>query len=466
MEVLPELWVPPAQQWLSSSPGRIAPEGYSWMQAVHWVAGSGLYQPRRHRSSGLRSFSTTTVRVAQLLTDLTPCFPGIDYLMRRTGLSERTVEYHLAALRETGLLAYITRGTRVRGERAQASEFARMIPVEFDQALGIRTVGEGVQRRVTGIAESGRELMARLGKKARKKVRTRRSKTSRKTVSGASTGPILGRARCTPMGGGAEGSSAAGVTPCPPESKLASGASKSSTPESSPKTAGGRRKLNKVARRFQLARELTEELDWLRGCAVPRIAWVTRHVADAGWTVTDVRGWLHLRGEAARVRRGSGLLAVLLDGAENTLNTPAKRTEAVEKWRSAQEAARRERIQQVRARAERFEGDWQAPASRAVQREVEAAFAQVREVATGRCQDQPLSTDHQGDDAALTDQQVKNMRIRARDELLQGVTDLIDLAVDSMGREAAAHLYGVDLVRRAEQLACGARSSLMTYGNQ
>ncbi|CAM5302574.1 hypothetical protein SFUMM280S_10694 [Streptomyces fumanus] len=53
-------------------------------------------------------------------------------------------------------------------------------------------------------------------------------------------------------------------------------------------------------------RELTQEPDWLRGA---RIAWVARNGADAGWTVTDVKGWLHLRGEAARVRRGSGLLA-------------------------------------------------------------------------------------------------------------------------------------------------------------
>ncbi|MFE5492617.1 hypothetical protein ACFQ7Z_22080 [Streptomyces virginiae] len=33
------------------------------------------------------------------------------------------------------------------------------------------------------------------------------------------------------------------------------------------------------------------------------------------------------------------------------------------------------RIQQVRARAERFDGDWDAPTSRAVQRRVDEAFA-------------------------------------------------------------------------------------------
>ncbi|MFB6992853.1 transcriptional regulator, partial [Streptomyces sp. NPDC056304] len=138
--VLPALYVPEASQWLTTSTGRIALDGYSWLQAVHWVAGSGLYEPRRHRSHGPRSFGLTTVRVAQELAQLSPCRPGIEYLMRRTGLAERAVEYHLGMLRETGLLAWIVKGTRVSGGPAQASEFARMIPVEFDAALGIRTV--------------------------------------------------------------------------------------------------------------------------------------------------------------------------------------------------------------------------------------------------------------------------------------------------------------------------------------
>nr|WP_011116913.1 hypothetical protein [Streptomyces violaceoruber]AAO50158.1 hypothetical protein [Streptomyces violaceoruber] len=110
--VLPGLFVPEASQWLSTSAGRLAGDGYSWMQAVHWVAGSGLYKPRRHRSHGPRSFGATTVRVAQELAQLFPCRPGIEYLMRRTGLAERSVEYHLGMLREAGLLAWIVKGTR------------------------------------------------------------------------------------------------------------------------------------------------------------------------------------------------------------------------------------------------------------------------------------------------------------------------------------------------------------------
>ncbi|MER5974601.1 transcriptional regulator [Streptomyces sp. NPDC002055] len=474
--VVPELFVAEASQWLSTSSGRIAGEGYSWMQAVHWVAGSGLYQPRRHRSHGPRSFGPTTVRVAQELAALSPCRPGIKYLMRRVGLSERAVQDHLRILRETGLLAWIVKGTRVAGDGGQASEFARMIPPEFDVALGIRTVqrdedAPAYTRAVSGIAEAGRELVAKLAKKAARKVRKPRSTTSSKApAKGAEQGAVTAvsdEARCTPMQVGTSALSTAGTTSLPPESKLASGEAKSPTPKKSKAKAGGRRKLNVVGRRFQLARELTQELDWLRGCSVPRIAWVARGVADAGWTVTDVRGWLHLRGEAARVRRGSGLLAVLLAGAETALNTPAKRADAVEQWRGAQEAARRDRVQQVRARTERYDGDWHAPSSRAVQEEVEAAFAQVRDAANGgRHQDQDDVADDQDLEAELSEQELAQLRADAWGQLMEGETDLVMTAVNSLGPPAAERIYGAELVHRARQIASGSRSSLMTYGRR
>ncbi|MEW2458755.1 transcriptional regulator [Streptomyces albus] len=476
--VLPGLYVPEASQWLSTSSGRIAGDGYSWMQAVHWVAGSGLYEPRRHRSHGPRAFGPTTVRVAQELAQLSPCRPGIEYLVRRTGLSERSVEYHLGMLRETGLLAYVVKGTRVRGERAQASEFALMIPAEFDAALGIRTVqrDEGAPaytRAVSGISEAGRELMAKLAKKAARKVRKPRSKTSSKAATKASArGAELGvvtavsdEARCTPMQVGTSASPSAGDTPLPPESKLASGEAKTPTPKKSQAKAGGSRKLNVVGRRFQLARQLTQELDWLRGCAVPRIAWVARHVADAGWTSTEVRAWLHLRGETARVRRGSGLLATLLAGAETVLDTPAKRTAAVEQWHAAEETARRERIQQVRARTERYEADWEAPTSRAVRREVEAAFAKVKEAANGGPHQNDV-TDGQALEAELREHELAQLRTDAWGQYMAGETDLVMTAVNAMGRPAAERIYGAELVQRAHRIASGSHSSLMTYGRR
>ncbi|BAG16863.1 hypothetical protein [Streptomyces griseus] len=197
--------------------------------------------------------------------------------------------------------------------------------------------------------------------------------------------------------------------------------------------------------------------------------------ADAGWTVTDVRAWLHMRGEVARVRRGSGLLAVLLAGAATVLDTPGKRADAIEQWRRAQETARRHRIEQVRDRTERYDGGWAMPTSYCLQQDVAAAFAKVREVATGG---RAALTNHQdsGPDTeslpigpgvqGLQDDEIVLARNDARQRLMMGDTSLITVAVDTLGREEAEHLYGPALVRRGMQLACGARSSLMTYGRR
>ncbi|MEU2999324.1 hypothetical protein ABZ684_17390 [Streptomyces sp. NPDC006995] len=234
--------------------------------------------------------------------------------------------------------------------------------------------------------------------------------------------------------------------------------------------------MNKVGQRYRLAKDLVQDLDWLRGCSVPRIAWVAREVADAGWTVTDVRAWLHLRGEVSRVRRGSGLLALLLANAQNVLNTPAKRTEAVDQWRGAQEAARRYRIEQVRARTERYDGDWTGPTSYRVQQEVAAAFAKVRETPGGGRA--TLGSDDEGlviysetmptvsGVEGLNDAEIVETRNDARQRLMMGDTSPITVAVDTLGRETAEQLYGPALVRRGLQLAHGARSSLMTYGTK
>ncbi|MFJ3505719.1 transcriptional regulator [Streptomyces sp. NPDC090135] len=479
---LPELWVSEASQWLSASAGRIAGDGYSWMQAVHWVAGAGLYKPRRHRSHGPRSFGPTTVRVAQELAQLFPCRPGVEYLVRRTELSERSVEYHLGILRETGLLAWIVKGTRVSGGPAQASEFARMIPVEFDRALGMRTVqrdedAPAYTRAASGIAEAGRELMVKLAEKAARKVRKRRAKSSSKApAKGADQGAVTAvsdEARCTPMQVGTSAVSSAGGTYFPPESKLASGASKSSTLKKiKAKAAGGRKpkrkSLNRIGRRFQLAGELTRRVEWLRGCSVPRIAWVAREVADAGWSADEVLGWLEMRGTAERVRRGSGLLAVLLASATAVLDTPAKRTAAVEQWHGAQEARRRHRIEQVRAERERQDGAWESPADAALKHEIETAFAHVNQTARNNLHppvaddlDQPAQASV--DPFEISDAERTQMCDQARAQLQLGSTDLIEDTIHALGAAAAQHLLGEDLVRRAQQLASFARSTLTTY---
>ena len=338
-----------AHQWVSTTACRTAGDPYSWMQAVHWIAGSGLHQPKR----GPR-FGETTVQIAQLLAELTPCRPGIDYLMRRTGLSERSVQYHLAALRDMGLLAYTYRGTRRRGATPLASEFVRVIPPAFDSALGIRTVGEGVQRRPVGIAEEHRGTIAKLARKAARKVRGRRARKS-----------LPAKARCTPMQGGSTGTSSADRTSSPLEAKLASGEAQSPAPKKSKREP---RKLNRVGRRFQVARELIARVPWLTGASVPRTAWVVADVADAGWTVDEIEAWLDLEAPPVHVRRMSGLLAKRLSGAVGTWPTKVARDHARASLRDSRTAERARH-------AETWDGGWTAPSNLRI---VSQALAGVR----------------------------------------------------------------------------------------
>lgn len=469
VSVLPSLFVPEASQWLSTSTGRIAPDGYSWLQAVHWVAGSKLYEPRRYRSHGPRSFGPTTVRVAQELAQLFPCRPGIEYLMRRTGLAERAVEYHLGMLREAGLLAWIVKGTRVSGGPALASEFARMIPVMFDAALGIRTVrrdeaAPAYTRSVTGIAEAGRELMAKLGKKAARKLRRPRPKTSSKTSSksapaGARKGadgvvetPVSAGSRCTPMGGGADGSSTAGTTSWPPESKLASGQRDPSTPKKSKATGGRRRKLNQVGRRYQLAAELIQQVPWLARASTPRIAWVVREVADAGWSATEVRAWLDCLPEPRDgTRRPSGLLASRLKGmtAMPGWTTPEHRALAVQEWRDS----RRAEHARHQERAGWGPAEDRLPASRAAQRQLATACAQVRAAAhDSGPYDQPAQvlytlTGNETPAPKLTDNERIDMQAAAQKD-----PAMIDNIVAAHGETYARDVFGHDLVDQVQRM--------------
>ncbi|MCX4784455.1 helix-turn-helix domain-containing protein [Streptomyces sp. NBC_01264] len=448
--VLPGLFVPEASQWLWATSGRVALEGYSWMQAVHWVAGSGLYEPRRYRSHGPRSFGVTTVRVAQELAQLSPCRPGIKYLMRRVGLSERAVQDHLRMLRETGLLAYVVKGTRVAEEGGQASEFALMVPPAFDVALGIRTVlrdeaAPAYTRAMTGIADAGRGLMAKLARKASRKVRKPRKaapgtpKPARARAAGASETAVSGEARCTPMQVGSSSSSSAATTSLPSEpTGIASGKSELSIRKVSGDKA--RRGVNTVGRRYQLASELIREIPWLGRASTPRIAWVVRHVADAGWSAAEVQGWLHARGEVDTVHRASGLLATLLTGAHEIVSTPQARAGLVSDWRDSRIAAAR--------RHQELEAVPQGPRSQAAKAEwlrydtVRQALPADYDKNSGTVADR-----HTGH--AMSAQEVEQMRALAKEEYSNGKNDLVRVIITSSGRGAAEVIFGAELVHRA-----------------
>lgn len=363
------LLVTAASQWLHATTGRITTDPHSWLTAVHWVSGlaaRGLYKPTQTHGP---KWGPTTLAIAQEIAALKVCRPGIAYLMRKLKASERTIQYHLTMLRETGLLVYRSKGTRRRGEANQATVYERTIPAAFDTAHGIRTVGEGVQRRPVGAAPETRTALGKLAKKAARKVRRPRRRT-----------PVSGRARCTPMQVGTSGTSSTGLTYFPPESKLASG---TGTSQHRKNSSRGKRALNKVGRRYQLARELIQLVPWLKGASVPRIAWIIRHQADAGWTALEVQAIAEQEAPilAAEVRRPSGLLADRLGNLHQLYTTPERRRTAVIAWQEsrAQEKARHAST----AGYDNLAAGDGGPSSPSVRRLVREAFQHARQLAYG-----------------------------------------------------------------------------------
>ncbi|MFF7190579.1 winged helix-turn-helix domain-containing protein [Streptomyces sp. NPDC008222] len=357
-----------ASQWLPATTGRIATCAHSWMTAVHWagtLAAKGLYTPTQKHGP---KWGPTTVAVAQEISALKECRPSVDYLARKLKTSARTIKYHLAMLRETGLLVYRSKGTRLSGVGGRASEFERVIPVAFDEALGIRTVGEGATRRPVGAAEESRSLLGKLAKKAARKARRRPRRTT-----------VSGRGRCTPMQGGTSSRSSAAGTYSPSESKLASGRKSSPTPKQSKR---GPRTLNRVGRRYQLARELIQLVPWLHGASTPRIAWIIRHVADAGWSAIEVQAAAERIVSEKEPRRPSGLLAYRLASCHLLYTTKDRRKVLVDEWRDSRVAEKARH-----SGNDELTGTDRRPAAVSVQRIMREAFRRVNEIAAGPIDD-------------------------------------------------------------------------------
>ncbi|MFE9427765.1 hypothetical protein ACFYNO_32940 [Kitasatospora sp. NPDC006697] len=306
-------WVPLEHQLVSGTAGRIALDGYSWMQAVHWVHGAGLYVPPPRRPR----FCETTLRLAEVLSKLTPCRPSIAYLMRELKCSRRTVQYHRDILQATGLLAWRLVGTRLPMTAGQkrvtclASEYERLIPVSYDQALSIRTAGEGVQRRMTGISEEGRGLIAELGKKAAARLRR-----TRRTVRHSRTRQPVSTTRCTPM---QVGTTDCLGSPSVDGSKTTGGArvEKSSTRRKrATKQAGttGQRRTTVLGQVVtaammvagdRLARVAYRRVPWVRQASHDQLRWVLNDVAARGWDEQRAMTWL---GEIAAQYGCAGVL--------------------------------------------------------------------------------------------------------------------------------------------------------------
>jgi hypothetical protein len=163
------------------------------------------------------------------------------------------VQYHLGMLREAGLLVYRSKGTRISGVGGPGVRVRADHPHRFDDELGIRTVGEGATRRPVGIAREARTLLGKLAKKAARK--TRRRPVPHPGFAAGALHPNAGwYLNCflyrSHLAFPLRASSQAGKqSPSPGEDQQQQGAKG--------------RKLNKIGRRYQLARELITQVPWL-----------------------------------------------------------------------------------------------------------------------------------------------------------------------------------------------------------
>jgi hypothetical protein len=202
---------------------------------------------------------------------------------------------------------------------------------------------------------------------------------------------------------------------------------------------------------------------WLRPADKDRIAWVVGNVADAGWSADEVLAALDLRQEPpGGVRRASGFLAARLRGMATMpgWTTRQQRQVQVDHRNAAVDAARKDRIQQVRNSQERTEGAWQAPRSAAVRREVDQLLGEAF-APTLPAGNEPGLPELSGPQD-MTAAEIAQMRQAAAAELMTGETTLISMAVDEWGPAAAERIYGTRLLHRARQLA--GMTSLSEFG--
>lgn len=185
--------------------------------------------------------------------------------------------------------------------------------------------------------------------------------------------------------------------------------------------------------------------------AVPRIAWILKEVADAGWTADQVIAFLDCGDAPGIVHRPSGFLAGRLKGAVTLWPTEEGRERAVQAYRDSRRAEK--------ARHQEWEGGWQAPRSMAVRRMVAEAFAPQTQPS---CQGESLPELSGVED--LSPEDVADMRATGWGEFMAGDTTLVMTTYDALGPAAAVHIFGTDLVRRARKLASS--SSLMTVGRR
>lgn len=146
------------EQEVDTTPSRRTRRG-DFLRAATWAISARL-----HPKAG-----ETTLRVARDLAARLNADGHVAYcrdaMHRRLAISRRTLERHIAVLRELGLLVWVVHGTRTNtrppgsGEWAgTATIYAAVVPRAWDDEVGHRIRGHGYHAHHIGFTERGREM--------------------------------------------------------------------------------------------------------------------------------------------------------------------------------------------------------------------------------------------------------------------------------------------------------------------
>ncbi|MFI6688408.1 hypothetical protein [Streptomyces sp. NPDC050485] len=146
----------------------------------------------------------TTLRVAQDLATRLNADGHVAYcrdtMFRRLGISRRTLERHIAVLRELGLLVWAVHGSRANTRPAgsgawagTATIYAAVVPRVWDEAVGHRVSGHGYHARHIGFTDRGRELAIAEARRRARPSTGRRDTPSCKTNHQRRTAEVEGR---------------------------------------------------------------------------------------------------------------------------------------------------------------------------------------------------------------------------------------------------------------------------------
>ncbi|MEU1132964.1 hypothetical protein ABZ383_24415 [Streptomyces sp. NPDC005900] len=218
----------------------------------------------------------TTLRVARDLAARLNADGHVAYcrdtMWRRLGISRRTLERHIAVLRELGLLVWAVHGSRTNTRPAGIGEwagtatiYAAVVPRAWDDVLGHRVSGHGYHARHIGFTKHGRQL-------AIAEARRRTRPSHRRDAPSCNTNQPRPKAE---MGGKKNNTSA------PPRGRPRRGC-RHKVPE--PYRASPQQAAHAVS----VAAWVRPRVPWTQGEALRRLAFALRPWIAAGLSAADI----------------------------------------------------------------------------------------------------------------------------------------------------------------------------------